>query len=98
MTRREVLAAMGGAAIEGIRQTTRVNFDVPAGACDGHVHIFEPLRFPFVADRTYTPGAATVGQLRALHAALGVGRVVVVRASVYGTEVTENMKIPPRGV
>ena len=31
---------------------TPVNFDVPAGACDCHTHIFgEPEKFPFFAGR-----------------------------------------------
>ena len=57
------------------------------GACDCHAHVFGPYdRFPLAADRPYTPGEASVANLRAMHAALGVERVVLVAASPYGTD------------
>jgi predicted TIM-barrel fold metal-dependent hydrolase len=66
---------------------TRISFDVPAGACDCHVHIFgDPLRFPFSPARTYTPESASVDELRAMHQALHLDRVVIVQPSVYGTD------------
>ena len=66
---------------------TPVNFDVPAGACDCHVHIFgDPQRFPLWPSRTYTPGPASVEELRTLHRALHTDRVVIVNPSVYGTD------------
>src|SRR2546429_4485246 len=34
---------------------TPVNFDVPRGACDCHVHVFDPARFPSFTGRIYTP-------------------------------------------
>jgi len=67
--------------------STPVNFKVPPGACDCHVHIFgDPQRFPFAPTRTYTPETATVDELRNLHRALHLDRVVVVQASVFGTD------------
>jgi len=66
---------------------TSVNFDVPAGACDCHVHVFgDPQRFPFSPSRTYTPELASIGEMRVLHRALHTDRVVVVNPSVYGTD------------
>jgi predicted TIM-barrel fold metal-dependent hydrolase len=66
---------------------TPVNFDVPAGACDCHVHVFgDPQRFPFSPSRTYTPELASVEEMRVLHRALHTDRVVVVNPSVYGTD------------
>jgi predicted TIM-barrel fold metal-dependent hydrolase len=66
---------------------TSPGFDVPQGACDCHVHVFgAPERYPFAAGRAYTPGAATVEALLALHAALRIERVVVVQPSPYGTD------------
>ena len=60
---------------------------VPAGACDCHAHVFGPYdRFPLAADRPYTPGEARLDDLRAMHEALGVERVVIVAASPYGTD------------
>lgn len=61
--------------------------DVPAGACDCHVHVFgSPVAFPFSASRAYTPPEASVTQLCALHDALGLGRCVVVQASPYDAD------------
>jgi predicted TIM-barrel fold metal-dependent hydrolase len=66
---------------------TKVDFEVPAGACDCHVHIFgDPRRFPFSPSRGYTPEPASIGELQALLRALGIDRVVVVQPSVYGTD------------
>lgn len=59
---------------------------MPPGACDTHVHVLDPARFPFGADRRYTPGAATLDALDAMQAGLGVNRVVVVQNSVYGSD------------
>ncbi len=66
---------------------TPVNFDVPAGACDCHVHIHgDPAKFPFFAGRVYTPPVALPEQLAALHKELRIQRVVIVTPSVYGTD------------
>ena len=60
---------------------------LPAGACDAHCHVFGPAdRFPYSADRSYTPPDAPVSRLRALHATLGISRAVIVHASCHGTE------------
>ena len=57
------------------------------GATDCHVHVFGPYqRFPLPPDRPYTPAEARVAELRAMHAALGIERAVVVAASPYGTD------------
>jgi predicted TIM-barrel fold metal-dependent hydrolase len=66
---------------------TSPNFDVPAKACDCHVHVFGPdKRFPFWPGRTYTPGAASIDELVALHAALKIDRTVIVHPSPYGAD------------
>ena len=60
---------------------------LPAGACDCHAHVFGPFdRFPLASDRPYTPGEARLDDLRAMHEALGVERVVIVAASPYDTD------------
>jgi len=59
----------------------------PALACDCHFHIFGPYdRFPLDAGRTYTPLAALVPDYLTMADAVGIGRMVVVQASVYGTQ------------
>jgi predicted TIM-barrel fold metal-dependent hydrolase len=66
--------------------STPVSFAMPRGACDCHTHVFgDPQRFPFVPGRVYTPEPASVDEMRALHRALRVSRVVIVQPSVYGT-------------
>lgn len=73
----------------GAQPATKINFQVPTGACDCHVHVFgDRQRYPFFAGRTYTPDTATVEELRKLHAALRIDRVIIVQASVYGTDNT----------
>jgi len=60
---------------------------LPAGACDAHCHVFGPVaKFPYAADRSYTPPDAPVEHLRALHARLGISRAVIVHASCHGSE------------
>ena len=60
---------------------------LPPGACDAHCHVFGPARrFPYAADRSYTPPDAPVEHLRALHAHLGISRAVIVHASCHGSE------------
>ncbi len=60
---------------------------LPPGACDAHCHVFGPAaRFPYAADRSYTPPDAPVEKLRALHAHLGISRAVIVHASCHGSD------------
>jgi predicted TIM-barrel fold metal-dependent hydrolase len=66
---------------------TPVTFDVPAGACDCHVHVIsDPAEFPFAPDRVYTPPVATADELLELQRLLHLDRVVVVQPSIYGTD------------
>jgi predicted TIM-barrel fold metal-dependent hydrolase len=66
---------------------TPVGFPVPAGACDCHTHVFgDPRRFTFAPGRVYTPEPASIDEMRALHRALHVDRVVIVQPSVYGAD------------
>lgn len=58
----------------------------PTGSCDCHVHVFDPARFPYVPQRSYTPGVATVTELLAFEARLGIERVVLVQPSGYGSD------------
>jgi len=64
-----------------------VNFDIPAGACDCHTHIFgDPAKFPLAQNRVYTPEPASPAEMSALHRALHIQRVVIVTPSIYGTD------------
>ena len=96
ITRRNVLAgAVAAGALMNTRfafakasqPATKVNFDVPPGACDCHTHIHgDPEKFPWFAGRVYTPEAALPSEMTALHKALRIQRVVIVTPSVYGTD------------
>ena len=69
------------------QQVSKVNFAVPAGACDCHTHIHgDPVKYPWFAGRTYTPEMATPEEMLKVHKALGVQRVVIVTPSVYGAD------------
>jgi len=74
-----------GSAIAPTVKTT-VNFEIPRGACDCHVHVFDPAHFPYDRTRVYTPPEASLDELCNLQAALGFDRVVIVAPSVYGTD------------
>ncbi|MBV8923973.1 MAG: amidohydrolase family protein [Bradyrhizobium sp.] len=75
------------AGAKAAQPSTSVNFDVPAGACDCHTHIFaDPAKFPFYSGRVYTPEPASPEEMSALHKALQVERVVIVTPSVYGPD------------
>src|SRR5215208_5311402 len=65
---------------------TKVDFEIPPGACDCHVHVFDPVHFPFDGARIYTPPKASVDDLRSLQAALHFDRAVIVAPSVYATD------------
>ena len=63
----------------------RPSFGLPHGACDAHCHVFGPAaRFPFAADRPFTPADAPKERLFALHAILGIERCVVVQSTCHG--------------
>ena len=67
--------------------TRKPHFQMPAGACDAHCHIFGPgAVFPYAADRAYTPPDAPFEDLVRLHATLGIERAVIVHASCHGAD------------
>jgi len=56
-------------------------------ACDCHAHVCGPqARFPYAAQRIYTPPDALVADYERMLDALGVGRAVLVQPSFYGTD------------
>src|SRR5258705_1786583 len=84
-TRREFGAlALGSAAGLAMSEAEAASF---AGATDCHVHIIGPMaKYPMVANRPYTPPEASIAQLKAMHARLGISRTVLVQPSFYGTD------------
>jgi len=75
-------------AIPGPDPATRTPaFKAPAGSVDTHCHIFGPVsKYPYVANRPYTPPEAPLDMFRALHAKIGVERAVIVNATTHGTD------------
>ncbi|MDR6756429.1 putative TIM-barrel fold metal-dependent hydrolase [Mycoplana sp. BE70] len=72
--------------ILGVRHSPPV-FALPAGACDSHVHVFAGAdRYPYAPGRVYTPQPATADDLVTHQQVLGLGRVVVVQPSPYGSD------------
>ncbi len=95
LNRRDLLLASVAAGVaiknraafaKASQPSTKVDFEVPAHACDCHTHIHLPEKYPFFAGRVYTPEPATPEEMAALHKALGIERVVIVTPSVYGTD------------
>jgi len=59
----------------------------PEGATDTHFHIFGPVdRYPLSPRRLYNPCLSTVSEYRKLAQAVGIERMVIVQASIYGTD------------
>lgn len=97
ISRRIVLKAAGAAGVAASGLTpvlaaapapkTPVNFAIPRGACDSHVHVVgDPATYPMIANRVYTPPTATADELLALQKFLHFERVVIVTPSFYGTD------------
>src|SRR3981081_722268 len=68
-----------------------VNFEVPRGACDCHVHVFDPARFAYDAHRVYTPPEATAADLLDLQSTIRFDRVVILQPSGYGTDMAATL-------
>ncbi|NIO39837.1 MAG: amidohydrolase family protein [Burkholderiales bacterium] len=62
-------------------------FALPPKTCDCHAHVLgPPEKYPYVAERSYTPPTALLADYQALHRALGIERAVIVQPSVHGTD------------
>ncbi|MDA7417356.1 amidohydrolase family protein [Xenophilus arseniciresistens] len=60
---------------------------LPAGATDCHCHVFEDeARYPWVAQRSYTPAPAPLAAYLRMCEAVGLARTVQVNASIYGND------------
>jgi predicted TIM-barrel fold metal-dependent hydrolase len=69
--------------------THKPEYRPPAGACDAHCHIFGPGdKYPYAADRTYTPPDAPLSRFKELQSILGLERAVLVNASCHGSDNT----------
>jgi 2-pyrone-4,6-dicarboxylate lactonase len=67
--------------------TRAPSFALPPLACDCHAHVCGPQsRFPYAAQRIYTPPDAPVADYERMLDALGVGRAVLVQPSFHAAD------------
>src|SRR5262249_13552009 len=67
------------------RQPSRPVVPSPPHACDCHCHVFGPAtRFPYAADRSYTPQDAPLAKYLGLLDTLGCERGALVQGSAHG--------------
>jgi 2-pyrone-4,6-dicarboxylate lactonase len=73
--------------LAAVRSDRRPTFRVPEHAVDAHCHVFGPARrFPFAAERKYTPSDAPKEALWKLRDFLGFERNVIVQATCHGAD------------
>lgn len=66
---------------------SKPEFILPKGAVDAHCHVFGPHdKFPYAAERKYTPCDAPKEKLFALRDFLGFERNVIVQATCHGAD------------
>ena len=69
-------------------------FQMPAGACDTHFHIFPAgHEHRYVPNRSYTPPPLEVSDFDHIAKTLNIERAVVVQASVYGQDNTATLEV-----
>ncbi len=68
-----------------VRNTRQPAFHPPPGSVDCHTHVFVD-GYPLSPSRGYDPPASTLDDMLALHAVLGIERVVLTQPSVYGVD------------
>ena len=69
--------------------TRKPEYRPPPNACDAHCHIFGPGdKYPYAANRTYTPPDAPLSRFMELQSILGLSRAVLVNASCHGRDNT----------
>jgi predicted TIM-barrel fold metal-dependent hydrolase len=65
---------------------TVARLTAPANACDCHMHIYDPARFPMPSSRRVAPTNATVAEYRLLQRRTGTTRVIVVQPRNYAID------------
>jgi predicted TIM-barrel fold metal-dependent hydrolase len=68
-----------------VRETREAELTVPSGSVDCHTHVFVD-GYPLADNRGYNPPQSTLDDMLAMHARLGIERVVLTQPSVYGTD------------
>lgn len=68
-----------------VRATRQSRLAVPPGSVDCHTHVFVD-GYEMIPGRGYNPPQSTLDDMLAMHAKLGIERVVLTQPSVYGTD------------
>lgn len=71
------------------RATTRaspIKHRIPSGTWDSHMHVVDPQRFPVSPTAVYTPSKHTIEEAMAFESSLGIGKIILVQPSIYGTD------------
>src|SRR3984893_18309917 len=67
--------------------TSAPHWKAPANSTDCHFHINGPYdRYPLSPGRSYSPPEATVPAYQAMARMIGIGRMVIVQPSTFGTD------------
>lgn len=70
-----------------LRDVRRPALVLPAKAADCHAHVFGPVeRYPWAANRLYTPPPVTLDDYLAMHRVVGFERGVLVQTGLYGND------------
>lgn len=78
---------MADAYLQQREVISKPSFAPPPGSCDCHAHVIgDPTKYPFTANRSFTPVEASARQYRSMLDMLGIDRMVVVQPSVYGSD------------
>ncbi len=71
----------------GAPKASAPSFQMPAGACDCHVHVLGPYaHYPLAADRAYTAPEAALPVMCDMLRVMGLQRAVIAHVSAHGTE------------
>ena len=67
--------------------TSALRFQVPAGACDSHIHVYgDPARVPFEPLANRAPPAEYLADYLRIRDRLGLARTVIVQTPFYGAD------------
>src|SRR3954465_12893575 len=73
-------------AVSNSSGTEPPKLKAPANACDCHMHIYDPARFPMPPRKRVPPADATVAHYRELQKRIGTTRTVVVQPRNYAID------------
>jgi 2-pyrone-4,6-dicarboxylate lactonase len=82
------------------RQVRKPALVLPAQAADCHAHVFGPIdKYPYAANRLYTPPPVFLEDYLLMHRAVGLERGVLVQTGLYGNDnsfIVDAIAVNPR--